>query len=449
MSVPLRPRTRLLQSCVVERQSTSIVVKVGMGRVEESENRFSPKRCILRHATEKQTVYLPPVNCVPPEIWGEVFDFCVLSSQAAPHRRSTNRVFPSHRTPPVPYSKIDSREAPLVLTQVCRTWRNIVTSMSRLWTSLDVDAANVRDEALLARIPLMHLWLERSGTHPLTLNIKFPNVNRSPARRYLPDNLFTILLSQSYRWKNVSIEGSAKIISKLLDSPHTFIPRLEFLSLHILDCRWIPGANFSISSTATRLRTLEYTSDWLEPVEYDLAWQLTHLHSDASTLVSEVPYILSQARRLSHLTLSAVDEEDPENLIELDSVSHAELRVFDLTSCQDLAPLFNAITLPQLRSLTIDNRTTLSPWPQLQFIAMLLRSSSPLRQLELFGHKIPEEHLIDIVQTAPELVRFSVHYGGCELVTDRVREVLCRKSVSSERAFEQTCSSTRMEWELQ
>jgi hypothetical protein len=424
----------------VERQSTSIVVKVGMGRVEESENRFSPNRCILRHATEKQTVYLPPVNCVPPEIWGEVFNICVLSSQTAPHRRSTNRAFPSRRTPPVPYSKIDSREAPLVLTQVCRTWRNIATSMLRLWTSLDVDAANVRDEALLARISLVRLWLERSGTRPLTLNIKLPNVNRGSARHHLPDNLFTILLSQSYRWKNVSIEGSAELVSKLLDSPHTFIPHLEFLSLHILDCRWIPGANFTISPTANRLRTLEYTSDWLEPAEYDLAWQLTHLHSDASMLVRDVPYILSQAGRLTHLTLSAVDE-DPENLVELDFVSHAELRFFDLTSCQDLAPLFNAITLPQLRSLTIDNRTTLSSWPRLQFIAMLLRSSSPLRQLELFGHYIPEEHLIDIVQAAPELVRFSVHYGGCELVTDRVREVLCRKSVSFERAFEQTCSS--------
>ncbi|OJA15369.1 hypothetical protein AZE42_12350 [Rhizopogon vesiculosus] len=78
-----------------------------------------------------------------------------------------------HCLPETDYPTASSRLAPMVLTRICRRWREIVVGMPNLWCRLSVDFLLHRRRRWQQLVLCYDLWLKRSQGCPLSLTILF------------------------------------------------------------------------------------------------------------------------------------------------------------------------------------------------------------------------------------------------------------------------------------
>ncbi|THU90869.1 hypothetical protein K435DRAFT_675166, partial [Dendrothele bispora CBS 962.96] len=114
----------------------------------------------LRSRREKAVSYihkhrrlLSPIRRIPPEIIAELFTYCLPSAH-----------------PPTR----DLSEAPLLLTLVCKQWREIAFRTPYLWSSLHIyiPSTRVSDKEFMDRRKNgIKQWLERSGNSPISLSL--------------------------------------------------------------------------------------------------------------------------------------------------------------------------------------------------------------------------------------------------------------------------------------
>ncbi|KAK1218351.1 hypothetical protein PQX77_018967 [Marasmius sp. AFHP31] len=126
--------------------------------IDEEMSRLQTRRDELQQFVDQHRRLRSPSRRLPGDIWGEIFVHC-LPDKHMPVRSTA--------------------EAPLLLTMICRSWRDIALRTPRLWNSLHLILPNPstaieRDgivEVLASREKGLKLWLERSGTLPLNLSL--------------------------------------------------------------------------------------------------------------------------------------------------------------------------------------------------------------------------------------------------------------------------------------
>lgn len=148
---------------------------------------------------------------MPPEVLEEIFWQCL------PERR---------------YPTTSFREAPLLLTHVCRQWRDVAISSPRLWSSIYIswtDGGAGRDiynrssgptlesQIIHRRCDLVEQWISRSGFLPLSLYLNY--IHDEDDRTAQTDaevniRMVTILISQIYRWANATMIMPVEIYNK-------------------------------------------------------------------------------------------------------------------------------------------------------------------------------------------------------------------------------------------
>ncbi|KAJ7270761.1 hypothetical protein B0H12DRAFT_1229234 [Mycena haematopus] len=121
-----------------------------------------------------------PILQLPSEILSEIFIECLPTYSAAP----------------------DSTRAPMLLTAICRDWREIALSTPYLWCSfiLSVDLGKTDDGSTIIR--LFEAWISRSGSCPLTIVI---NCVAPSAKYTLPASFISALSRSSSRWRDVNL----------------------------------------------------------------------------------------------------------------------------------------------------------------------------------------------------------------------------------------------------
>ncbi|KAF5373054.1 hypothetical protein D9758_001524 [Tetrapyrgos nigripes] len=116
---------------------------------------------------------MSPIHRIPPELLAEVFTRC-LPVEHIPTRSLT--------------------EAPLLLTLVCKTWREICLTTPRLWSALHIYIPHLHckrfTQTMLQRKQGVEEWFARSGDTPLSLSL-------FPATEVLPPS--TDVLKQQYK----------------------------------------------------------------------------------------------------------------------------------------------------------------------------------------------------------------------------------------------------------
>ncbi|KAJ7152914.1 hypothetical protein C8R46DRAFT_1228473 [Mycena filopes] len=94
-----------------------------------------------------------PVHRLPVELLGEIFLACL---------------------PPDKYTRANAKLAPLVVSWVCTSWRNIALSLPKLWSSLALEPphTHANDATHCAYLCQARFWLARAGRRKLSLSLQ-------------------------------------------------------------------------------------------------------------------------------------------------------------------------------------------------------------------------------------------------------------------------------------
>ncbi|KZP34685.1 hypothetical protein FIBSPDRAFT_14162 [Athelia psychrophila] len=328
---------------------------------------------------------------VPPEIWSEIF---LLSLPSGPDIPSWHR-YASQR-----------------LTLVCSNWRRISLNTQKLWSSFAT-----RDSLKWEKgdIALAQMWLTRSGTSPLTLDIHL---------QYHAVDLLRLLITHAHRWQHVQLDIS-HTLQTVVALSRLHLPQLQSLTMPVFESpRKAPSTRFFLA--APRLHSLDLQNvsnlgsahQLAGPTMSSMPWmQLKHC-SISGMGWKECFYIWEHSPNLVSFTFmsprtdfSDIKDCSPISLLSLGSL---RLHASGMQSKLEAAHIFARATLPVLRTLDYEDTTehrTLTPWPRFELLAFLSRSMCSIQRLRLIftsSDSLSDVVLLELLPSVPSLTELHI-----------------------------------------
>ena len=201
-----------------------------------------------------------PIRKLPIEILQEIFIACL----------------------PTAHNPVSSRwEPPILLTQICSSWRIIAHATPQLWKSIHIRVdfpcgADRHSEALQE-------WLTRSVAYPLNISVGAVDHWETSDLDEFYDNIIDTLIQFSERWKEVYFAAPYQALVPIISLPPSKVPLLETLSL---DCGHQPPPglaqmNFTLRDPQSICGVLKAPN--LRDLSLHGCWQL-HLNEDVTQL---------------------------------------------------------------------------------------------------------------------------------------------------------------------
>ncbi|KAJ8095431.1 hypothetical protein PM082_023201 [Marasmius tenuissimus] len=133
-------------------------------QLDEEMSRLQVKRQTLKKFVDRHCALLAPFHRLPADIWRLVF-IKTLPEQSLG--------LCTHTT----------KSSPLLLTTICRSWREVALSTPSLWTSfhihLPIECSNIPSLDYVTRLYKrkegLKAWLNRSGSLPITVSLTVSN----------------------------------------------------------------------------------------------------------------------------------------------------------------------------------------------------------------------------------------------------------------------------------
>ncbi|EIM79467.1 uncharacterized protein STEHIDRAFT_173100 [Stereum hirsutum FP-91666 SS1] len=339
-------------------------------------------------------------------------------------------------------------ECPLLLTRVCRFWRDVALSTPRLWSCLDLPG--IDDQTI---VPRLHRWLRLSSTHRMTIHASIDKANMSQDREveYVRE-----LCSQAERWRVVRLhlahaQSSETLSSALSGSTHLIPPPPSLPALEIFELK-VPflgdevhegtghGAINHIPfltalSESPNLFSLTLT-DWLPTLTFSPNFLPSGLSSlrlsfsgRSSFNVDWFVECLSGCTGLSDLDLDVpyiedfIDTRADEEPLPLPSLIRLKLNVSKHVS---FAHVVSPFSFPKLETLSLTVREDFNDpsffWHVFDDLVACCEDS--LRNLFLFGHDLVFNHDSYWSDIGPSLSNIRVLLLHGTLCSDHVGDLL-------------------------
>ncbi|TFK27614.1 hypothetical protein FA15DRAFT_754181 [Coprinopsis marcescibilis] len=352
----------------------------------------------------RRTCYM---DFLPPELLAEIFAYCL------PYGRNSQ-----------PTLRQDS--VPVVLCNVCRTWREVALGHSNLWTDLVVEGKGEDDIGSADVVERLQDWFGRAGRRPLSLTIR----TLGPAGTKEPEDTGPVDTSNSpvgifsspllQRVRDLALELQSFTSLKALPVGH--FPFLESLVV-----RYTPSVSVEHHDRSTPALTCFDASPSIRRVcFYDfvpiaLPWsQLTHLvlcfainsafyaNVMSSCINLQCAVLIERMTSPNELALSPA--KAPATLPHLHDL---EVAIFPPSGEDEIGRLvlyptiFRFCTLPGLKSLRLLTASRVgafnpSNWPESWRKAFYANLGS-LRRLTLNIHPLSETHYRDLFGAAGNL----------------------------------------------
>ncbi|TDL16983.1 hypothetical protein BD410DRAFT_587512 [Rickenella mellea] len=344
----------------------------------------------------------------PADVLQMIFLFCLPKPK-----------YPGHVTFPRP----STCKAPVVYSHICRSWRDVALSTPRLWACLSIP-----EEFSSSFVVWIKELLRRSDSLPLyfqwTRSRKYRQNSRE--RDTLDQTLIKLLIAESSRWRAASIGSTSAILKQFLVPLKFGVPMLEALKIRETS----PGGRFS------HIYALDITAvPHLQYLNVTNECQLTGLSAKQSLR----QFILKDDGRdssdwsESFMTPSGILQlfsDCPQlELVDIDiewDIQPTPHQAF-MPSLQTLSvgpgstytigpgnpidigpPLFQRLTLPALRTLSIDLSS--EGWGRRSLVSihsLIGRSHASLTSLSLYGQRDRqtkwEDDLIGCILHLPDL----------------------------------------------
>ncbi|KAG2141899.1 hypothetical protein DEU56DRAFT_795438 [Suillus clintonianus] len=280
-------------------------------------------------------------------------------------------------------------EVPMLLTRICRRWREVALGMPSLWCELSVDVVDVNWQRAAF---CYDTWLKRTRGHPLSLTLQFNEYDHSTKLRHLLQPYISQITSLSVDFYYPDTPGLVILPDFLA------LEELSVVICAVMLTNPLPAIGHYISQLST-LRSFSVTGLWFDHEDlsfFEPVWPcLTNATIDIDGPETAL-HLLQLAPNLSSLTIHMVV-----NVIQaLESFTHIKLQSLHITceSERQLSDLLNALSLPTLRVL--DVRDVLE-WPHKEFKAFLLRSRCPLESLIVRGGATTDEQRAEYITLVP------------------------------------------------
>ncbi|KAJ7347393.1 hypothetical protein DFH08DRAFT_160269 [Mycena albidolilacea] len=320
-------------------------------------------------AQQRLESYTYPVLTLPTEIVAEIF----------------TRVFPVYpRCPP-----LTGVLSPTSLTHICRLWREIAISTPVLWRAVALEYGPDQQQ-----VHIIDLWLKRSGSFPLSINVAIDSNDGGGASKALSS-----VTAHHSRWEYLKLVYDASDLPAIEGS----MPMLRHLHLELIE--------FEVNPVSFREVPL-LRSAVLNDVAASLIvlpWaQLTSLGLKRVFLHECAP-ILKQTPNLVHCELHLFFAEYDHTDITL-----TYLESLALNNPDPLGPVHQYLApfaTPALRSLRIPE-LFLGPDPIRSLTAFISKSGCKLQDVRITGKR--SVHMNSYREALPSAGRLSFyrHYNN-------------------------------------
>ncbi|KAJ7613143.1 hypothetical protein FB45DRAFT_1036671 [Roridomyces roridus] len=317
----------------------SRIVQVDI-EIKELEHTLAARLTERNQCREVLARYKYPILTLPNEITAEIF----------------LHFLPSHTE----FVSLVGSDSPSSLLQICHQWRDVALGTPALWSSIHVDVNRNPPSAYEQHLELLELWLERSGTYPLSIRLWDMRPDEELAD--VPTTkLLDAILRHSSRWQEVDITVPYELL-RVVTTPMPVLCRVSVgPAERQLPLDTTPSATaVALFTSAPDLRTVVLHPS-CNPFTITLPWsQITTLTAEG--YVPEAIHMLHQTTALETCTLTIYCKEGSVSTLPI--VPILPLRSLSLLWVQgslnadatDAVKLLTALTVPLLHTLVISER---------------------------------------------------------------------------------------------
>uniref|UniRef100_A0A0W0ET99 Uncharacterized protein n=1 Tax=Moniliophthora roreri TaxID=221103 RepID=A0A0W0ET99_MONRR len=364
-----------------------------IARLEATLAMLEAERSRLQGILAKYDIILHPIRHIPSEIMQKIFSSCIDHPDTmilAEHGGATR---------PFPQTSLNPSQVPWVLGHVCRSWRALVLSMPKIWSSVSLEVRRRVEDSnakhLTSHSLRLSLQLNRSQDHPLDVSLYLDHT-----QSFHP---WTVLLcSRSHRWRYLRLQGNGPALH-LLSQIQYFLPALEILDLNI-------SSNYSkmdidCFEQAPRLESLFLTTIPSTKLPFaqikNFRWRED---SDQSSYGDKLWPVLRSLSGVEACSLEFV--KDPQLYVSsaLFNLRYKRLRKLELMSSNsrrvDVQRLLAKFTAPRLTHLIISSKLT----EVNALVNFVGRSACKLTNLVIYSaEEVISNNFARILSVLPEL----------------------------------------------
>lgn len=317
------------------------------------------------------------IRTIPPEIWTLVFEHSLVDyARGCPN---TSQV--------------------MKFTFVCRLWRSIALSNSRLWGNLPCFFFTARRSLGSEYFRHAQELLKRGHETPISFhaNARFATVQSQS------NPLLNLLVSQSHRWKHVILETAAMTMEALTINGK--IPLLHTLELDVTNLKALPKV-ITVFKDAPSLRVVKIKGVW--PLKLELPWHQLENYTEDGAGLTGLRYILQHSANLQSLSCPAHGRLGTyADLPRVVFTKLTSLQVHHYEYGDSYGPLLERLTLPALTEMKVFNRAG-----ELvdELIGLIRRSQCSLQGLTFFTfpHRAQAGKLTELLLLTSSLKKLDV-----------------------------------------
>jgi hypothetical protein len=379
--------------------------------------KLSNEQSALFLFVSKHRALISPIRKLPIEILQEIFIACL----------------------PTAHNPVMSRwEPPVLLTQVCSSWRNVAHITPQLWNSIHIAipcgenvSSTIVGRHIDRRSEAVQEWLSRSAAFPLNISLNCWGISDLDE---FYDKIIDTVIRFSERWREIWFLAPYRALVPVASLPSSKVPLLKTLSFNCPP----PGptqiniAQFNPQTVcgvlkAPNLRNLWLRGYWLTQLSEDVTrlpinWsQLTILVLEATSWgacflsVSGTYKILSLCPNLTtcQLEIGSISEDNEELPLDATAVivSLPFLTRLSVRENTSLKRLFTLLHLPSLN--LIEFHTTIYPTEQssTSLLSLLPRFHNTIHLIT--DQYLTQQDIIKCLKLCPLLKSLSIRksYG--------------------------------------